>query len=212
MKTRVYNLIILDESGSMKTIRRGTVACIDNLVDSIRMESVASPLLEQHVSCFSFNSEGVREQIALTKADPGGPRFDWERYRPSGLTPLYDAIGHATGRLRVQIGHDDGYAVLVTILTDGAENASQVYDSRSVSGIVRQLQSHDWVFTYIGTNHDVAADAARIGIRNARTFDYGDTDPVRFMDDELEHRRRYYRSLLTDEHRARRDRYFEKAG
>lgn len=197
MKTKVYNLIILDESGSMKTIRQGAITCFNNLIKSIREEAAVNPVLEQYLLFFSFNSDGIREQIPLVRVEADSPRLDPAMYRPEALTPLYDAIGKATGRLRVLLDEDDEYAVLVTILTDGAENSSRIYNGETIASIIRQLSMQDWVFTYIGTNQDVHAEAARIGIRNASTFQYRDAGLIDFMRSEIGNRRAFYRSLLA---------------
>lgn len=207
MKTKVYNLIILDESGSMKTIRQGAITCFNNLIKSIREEASRNPTLEQYLLFFSFNSDGIREQIPLVRVGSDSPVLAPDMYRPQALTPLYDAIGNATGRLRVLIDEDDEYAVLVTILTDGAENSSRIYNGETIASIIRQLSMQDWVFTYIGTNHDVHAEASRIGIRNASTFQYRDSGLIDFMRNEIENRRAFYRSLLGDSLRS--NGYFE---
>ena len=209
MKTRVYNLIILDESGSMKAIRQGAVACFNDLIGTIRKEAVGNPLLEQYLILFTFNSDGIREQIPLVRMGDDATRLDRHDYRPQSLTPLYDAVGKATGRLRVLLDEKDDYAVLVTILTDGAENSSNIYNGETIASIIRQLSMRDWVFTYIGTNHDVKAEASRIGIRNARTFHYRDEGIVDFMRGESESRRAFYRSLADGGFGGRRDRYFD---
>lgn len=36
MKTRIHNLIILDESGSMESIKRAAINCMNETVQSIR--------------------------------------------------------------------------------------------------------------------------------------------------------------------------------
>ena len=209
MKTKVYNLIILDESGSMKAIRQGAVTCLNDLIGTVRKEAEGNPLLEQYLILFTFNSDGIREQIPLVRVGDDETRLDPQDYRPQSLTPLYDAIGKATGRLRVLLDEKADYAVLVTILTDGAENSSMIYNGETIASIIRQLSMQAWVFTYIGTNHDVQAEASRIGIRNAGTFHYRDEGIVDFMRSESENRRAFYRSLSEEGFSGRRDRYFD---
>jgi hypothetical protein len=211
MKTRVYNLVILDESGSMKAIRQDAITCFNNLITAIGEEAAGNPLLEQYILFYTFNSEGIREQIPLVRVGADTPRLEPGNYRPQALTPLYDAIGKATGRLRVLLDENDDYAVLVTILTDGAENSSTIYNGETVSSIVRQLNRQNWVFTYIGTNHDVNAQASRIGITNARTFQYRDSGLVDFMNGELENRRTFYRNLAGESLWEIRNSYFKGA-
>lgn len=209
MKTSVYNLVILDESGSMNAIRQDAVTCCNNLIGAIGEEAEGNPSLEQHLLFFTFNSEGIREQIPLSKVGADPPRLYPDDYRPQALTPLYDAIGKATGRLRLLLDGKEDFAVLVTILTDGAENSSDIYNGETIYSIIRQLSMRDWLFTYIGTNHDVQAEASRIGIVNARTFRYADAGLVDFMRSEFESRRAFYRSLSTVGFSGRSYAYFE---
>jgi hypothetical protein len=192
---KAYNLIILDESGSMEAIRRSTINGFNELMQSISHEAKDNPSMKQYLSFFSFNGNGIREQVALTEVGDSIPVLDEKCYVPDSMTPLYDAIGHATGKLRIALENERDHAVLVTILTDGAENASKEYTRQTIANIIRQLTSQRWLFTYMGTNQDVASDAARISIDHHFSFDHNDADLGRAMDKERRSRSRYYRDM-----------------
>lgn len=165
MSKKVFNLIILDESGSMESIKQTTISGFNELIQSIQDQAVKDPELEQYIHFFSFNSGGIREQIPLSRVTEISP-LNENSYRPNNMTPLYDAIGHATGKLRFLIEKETDYAVLVTILTDGAENASREYTRQTISNIIRELETKGWTFTYMGVHQDAHREAADISIKN----------------------------------------------
>jgi hypothetical protein len=59
---------------------------------------------------------------------------------------------------------------LVTILTDGEENASREYNGKSIKKLIDELKLNNWTFTYIGANHDVEKFAQSISITNIMKF------------------------------------------
>ena len=44
---------------------------------------------------------------------------------------------------------------LVTIITDGYENASREYSLASIRALIESYKEQGWQFTYIGADHDV---------------------------------------------------------
>lgn len=71
------------------------------------------------------------------------------------MTPLYDAIGFSVSKLKQELASKTNYNVLVTILTDGAENNSKEYTRETIKKMSDELSEDNWTFTYIGTDHDV---------------------------------------------------------
>lgn len=91
-----------------------------------------------------------------------------EIYCPSCSTALYDAMGISLNELRRKVTDED--RVLVTIVTDGYENASKEYNGSAIKALVDELKDKGWVFAYIGANHDVEKVASTISITNTMTF------------------------------------------
>ena len=60
---------------------------------------------------------------------------------------------------------------LVTVITDGYENASQHWSGPQIKSLVEELRHEGWTFTYIGANQDVEAVAGSMGIRNTLAFE-----------------------------------------
>ena len=65
---------------------------------------------------------------------------------------------------------DEHDKVLVTIITDGYENASTEYDRTSVKALTEKLDKQGWTFAYIGANQDAQAVSHELGIKNAMNF------------------------------------------
>lgn len=168
---RVFNLIILDESGSMQGLEKICVDGVNETIQTIRLSHEQLPDQQQLLTFLTFSSQGKEafrthlDRVDITEVT----EYKSENYRPSGGTPLYDAMGFALTRLEVSATNDD--IVLVTVITDGYENASTDFDSEKIKALIDRLDKKDWVFTYIGANQDAVLEAGRIGIRNALNYD-----------------------------------------
>ena len=65
----------------------------------------------------------------------------------------------------------EGDHVLVTVVTDGFENASHIYSASMIKELVEGLTAKGWVFTYIGANQDSEQTAGRLGISCTMYFE-----------------------------------------
>lgn len=167
MKQRVFNLIILDESGSMSSIERQAIAGVNETLQTIRSAQKKHEEQEHFVTFVSFNSDGIKTIYDKMEADKVNEITDKD-YCPACCTPLYDAMGVSLTKLRKSVAEDD--IVLVTIITDGYENASREYNGHAIKSLVESLKAKGWVFTYIGANQDVEKVAATISINNTLSF------------------------------------------
>lgn len=167
MKQRVFNLIILDESGSMSSIGRQAIDGVNETLQTIRSAQKKHEEQEHYVTFVSFNSDGIKTIYDKEEADKV-KEITGKDYCPACCTPLYDAMGVSLTKLRKNVADED--VVLVTIITDGYENASREYNGQSIKALVESLKAKDWVFTYIGANQDVEKVAATISIKNTHSF------------------------------------------
>lgn len=167
----VYNLLIIDESGSMNSIYEQTLSGINETLNGIRKSQSDYPEQNQYVSIVTFEGNGIeavktrRDRVPVSRIDDMTRRD----YRPGGCTPLYDAMGKAISELDASIG--DGEAVLVTIITDGYENASREYSGRAVKELVTRQREKGWTFAYLGANQDAVEVARDLDIPNAMNWD-----------------------------------------
>ncbi len=172
-KHQVHNLIILDESGSMSSIKSLIINGFNELVQSVKGIEVQFPEQEHIISMVSFNN--LNNKI-LHFIDPVSKldAINESTYNPASLTPLYDAMGFSISKLKQYLEGKENYSVLVTILTDGEENASKEYTGLAIKNLVDELKQQKWTFTYIGADHDVEKMAASMNIHNTMSFDKND--------------------------------------
>jgi uncharacterized protein YegL len=168
-KHQVHNLIILDESGSMSPIKSNIIQGFNELVQTIQGIEKKFPEQEHFISVVSFNGIDVKmlhELDAACKLQ----EIDETKYMPNGSTPLFDAMGKGIAIVEKGLKGVNDYNVLVTILTDGEENASKEYTGSSIKKKVEELKKKNWTFTYIGTDHDIEKMAHSLSIENTLNF------------------------------------------
>ncbi len=167
MKKRVFNLIIVDESGSMYCIERQTVNGLNETLQSIRRTQEKFPETESYVSLMTFSSDKINMIYNCTPANEAAD-INPQDYNPGGCTPLYDAIGKGVGELKKVVAPVD--KVIVTILTDGEENSSKEFNHQSIQRMIEEQKKKDWIFTFIGANIDVKKVSKGLGVRYCLKF------------------------------------------
>ena len=196
--SKIFNLIILDESGSMQPIREQALVGANKTIQSIRVAQQESPEDNQMITFVTFDSGGgrpdVRKLIDCLKIEEV-PDLTYEQYRPHGCTPLYDAIGFSVKDLQPKV--QEGDHVLVTIITDGYENDSRVYNAASVKEMIDTLSKQGWVFTFIGANQDSEQAAKGLGIRSAMDF-MASAEGAEMMWGKMNSSRRAYYKKVRD--------------
>jgi hypothetical protein len=169
-KHQVHNLIILDESGSMNSIKETIISGFNELVETVKGIAQKYPEQEHFISMVSFNSLDFKE---LHLMDPVNKlhRINSDSYEPSATTPLYDAMGSSITKLDHSLKEIKNKDVLVTLLTDGMENASKEYSHEAIKRLVGEKKKAGWTFTYIGTDHDIEQVSYSLSIDNYISFD-----------------------------------------
>ena len=193
-KHQVHNLIILDESGSMESIKETIIQGFNEIVQTVKGIQKQFPEQEHLISLVSFNGLG---QKTLHFIDPveSLEAINSKKYHPSASTPLYDAMGFAFAKLKNVLENKNDYNVLVTILTDGEENASKEYSGTAIKKIIEDLKDCNWTLTYIGADHDVEAFATSISITNTIQFKKNKHDIDAMFLREKESRFNYSRKI-----------------
>ena len=191
-KQRVFNLIILDESGSMEAIAKQAVSGLNETFQTIRNAQKEHQEQQHFITFVTFNSAKIRT-VMNRKAVDSDKKLKWTDYQPDDCTPLFDAMGRSLNDLKYHVCNED--VVLVTIITDGYENASREFDGRSIKKLVTQLKEKGWVFAYIGTNQDVDAVADDMGIRSRMSYEYSDRGADCMFDIESSSKKRFYDRL-----------------
>jgi hypothetical protein len=191
-KQRVFNLIILDESGSMATIAKQAVSGLNETFQTIRNAQKEHQEQQHFISFVTFNSARIKSVMNRQKVE-SDKKMKWTDYKPDDCTPLFDAMGRSLNELKDHVSDED--VVLVTIITDGYENASREYGGHDIKNLVAELKAKGWVFAYIGTNQDVDAVADDMGIRSRMHYDYSDLGASRMFRTESRSKREFYARL-----------------
>ena len=193
-KHQVHNLIILDESGSMESIKKMIIEGFNEIVQTVKGIEKQFPEQEHFISLVTFNGLG---QKLLHFIDPVSKleSIDDKRYRPDASTPLYDAMGYSFAKLHQVVENLTDYNVLVTIMTDGEENASQEYTGIAIKKLIEELKLKRWTFTYIGADHDVEKFAASISITNTIHFEKNEANMKAMFAQESNSRSNYSQKI-----------------
>ena len=194
-KTQVFNLIILDKSGSMEEIRQAAVSGFNETLQGIKMaQDKFEDSQEHYVSLLTFckcKTEYVYDKLPVREARP----LALDAYKPCCFTPLYDAMGFALTSMRRYVDGLTDAVVVVTVITDGYENASKEYSREAVSGLVEELKNKGWTFTYMGANQDSVRVASGLSIRNARNFEFTAEGTVACMAKDADTRQNFFERL-----------------
>jgi hypothetical protein len=94
-------------------------------------------------------------------------------YRPGGGTALFDAVGKTVTDIANRIDDlsesEKPSRVLVLIMTDGHENASEEYKNPALVGkLIETYRKQDWEFLFIGADEKSMMQAKSFGVSMAR--------------------------------------------
>lgn len=171
-KTKVFNVIILDKSGSMSSISQAAVDGVNQTIKTIRSSQAEFEQTQEHYLLLNaFCSHGIDtiyNNVSIEKAK----EMTIEDYKPCCSTPLYDAIGITLTKLEERLQKVPDYLASVTIITDGYENDSRRFSGKDISDLISRLKEMGWRFTYLGANHDVEKVAKKMSIDNYITFEH----------------------------------------
>lgn len=165
-KTQVYNLVILDKSGSMECIRKEAVNGYNETLGTIKAAQLKHLDTQEHfVSLAAFCSCGI-DMIYDKTPIANAEKLTLKKYNPCCSTPLFDAVGKTIKQLEKDIEKVEDAAVLVTIITDGEENASKEWTGPAVKALIDHCKEEGWMFSFIGAGEDVIKVATKISITN----------------------------------------------
>jgi len=202
IRTKVFNLIILDESGSMDCVWAQTISnCNETLQTIFSAQKEFYATQDHFISIYTFQDAGPLKSRYLLRNRPIAEAriLTAKDYRPNGCTPLYDAVGETLTDLEaVAETHDDAVAS-VTIITDGEENSSRRYSGSDVAKIISRLKEKGWNFNIIGANIDVESLAKDLHIDNTLKWEQTQEGTSSMGKKLNESQRSYYRAMAEEE-------------
>lgn len=165
MKTHIT--FVLDSSGSMAAIEDDTKGGFNTFLRDQREEAG-----DATVTLYNFDTNVTR--VYHGRHIDAAPKLDDDTYTPGGSTALYDALATAIGDTADLIDEiDEGGRpenVIVVVLTDGKENASET-PQETVRTRVERRQEEGWEFLFIGANQDAALTATSMGMNAEKSLD-----------------------------------------
>ena len=206
-KARIYNLIIVDESGSMSHLREATLSGINETIGTIKSAQKEYAETQEHtLTLVTFDSDSNRPDVRTMIDNQSITEVqEFSDYMPRGCTPLYDAMGQSLTKLHAAIKGDVDASAVVTVLTDGLENASREWDAQRLRKLIEQLKEEGWSFSYMGSAHNVKEVTDLLSIENVVEFSHDQLGAAHTWGRERSSRRAYYQRM--SEAYTMRDRY-----
>lgn len=196
-KTQVFNVIILDRSGSMECIREAAIDGFNETLAGIKKAQEKFEKTQNHfVSLVTFCACETRHVYDKTPVNETKP-LSFNDYQPCCNTPLYDAMGFTLTAMQGYVKAIEDAVVIVTIITDGMENASTEYNGTTIKKLVERLRGEGWTFTYMGANQNAEKVAESMSIRNSRNFDYSNNGTRASMQKDSNTRMNFFSRLSS---------------
>ena len=102
-----------------------------------------------------------------------GAAKEWttHTYKPRGSTALLDAVGRAMNDVGAEVSKSSIKVdkVIVTIVTDGQENASREFTYERIKDMIKHAESNGWTFLFLGADPSSWRMASAMGI-SAQNF------------------------------------------
>lgn len=147
-------LYIMDASGSMHGVTDDVIGGFNSFLEEQQAENDVAYLT---TVMFNSNIRTLYESLDMKAVDP----IDRNVFRACGSTALFDAIGESVMQLDSRVRTNK---VMVTIMTDGYENASRYFTRSKIRRLIRSKQAEGWDFVFAGANIDVDKVGDDIGI------------------------------------------------
>lgn len=161
---------ILDRSGSMESCQAAAIEGFNRFLDE---QQKAEGLAKLTLVLFDDEYLVPAQSLPVAEVLP----LNNDTYVPRNSTALLDAIGRTIDELGNHFAAlpepDRPAQVIVAILTDGLENASEKYTWKQVARLIKQqTEQYRWTFLFLGANQDAIATAAQLSIAAANSANY----------------------------------------
>ena len=158
---------LLDRSGSMQSIKDDTEGGFNAFIEEQRREAG-----ECRVTLAQFDNEyeEVYRDLPLAEVPP-------LHLAPRGSTALLDSMGRlitTTGERLAALSDEEGPGiVIIGIMTDGHENASNEWTRPAIKSLVeQQTKAYNWQFLYLGADQDAIEVGSSLGVAASNSMTY----------------------------------------
>ena len=157
---------IVDRSGSMWSLTNDAIGGFNSFIEEQKKQEG-----DATITTILFDNE---YNVLQESADiQNATLLNNENYVPRGNTALLDAIGRAVNTLKERRVNGEIEGAIVSILTDGFENASKEYTHEQIKQLIDSCEEEfGWQFVYLAANQDAFAEGSKFGIKmgNAMNF------------------------------------------
>lgn len=149
---------ILDESGSMMSIKESTISGFNEFIEERKNDlKKNSKVLTKFIKIIFNTSTRKDEYNDIDHVEA----LNGDNYNPSGMTALYDAIGIGLDCLK----DNQEDEIWFIIITDGLENRSMIYEKRQIKDMIQKYKRYkNWNFIFCGANQDSYLSSRDIGM------------------------------------------------
>ena len=158
-------LILLDRSGSMQVRWAETISMLNSYVNALTCEGATSMA---KITLMLFDKAERTETPIIRDAVTA---FRWTSIDPAeaaprGYTPLLDAIG----RLAALVEQRNPDKAVITIITDGEENASTEMTREGARAALERLTSKGHQVVFLGADFNAFKQAGSVGVSASTTM------------------------------------------
>lgn len=182
-KKTIYHFVV-DQSGSMSGSEGSTIEGFNSQINTIKNLQKEYPQNEYVVSVTYFEDEVV-DIIKFAKIDEI-QLLTRDTYKPGGLTALLDGVGQSIHAIKERYEREireDMATVVMVILTDGGENASQFFHITQLAGMIKELdETGKWTFSFLGADLDAVQASANFNIRKENIISFSKRKFSKMMD------------------------------
>lgn len=164
-------VFVIDRSGSMQSVASDMIGGFNKFIKTQKETKVG----ECQVTFNQFDDifENVYKNVLVENVE----ELTDATYQPRNMTALYDAVGRTIDEVGAELSalseDQRPEKVLVVILTDGLENASNNFDRKDIQEKIKlQTETYKWEFIYIGANQDSWSVGEGMGIQGTNTINY----------------------------------------
>lgn len=164
---------IIDESGSMSSIATDAIGGFNQFLKEQKEHPGEAKFT---LVTFDTNYNIVYDGIDISEIS----ELDSSSYRPGGATALHDAIGVTIKNIGTRLSEtpedERPEKVIISILTDGHENASKEFNRDQINEIItEQKEKYNWEFIFLAANQDAIAAGTSMGIDANMSLNYAAT-------------------------------------
>jgi len=151
-KRQVDVMFVFDRSGSCEGTELDMMTGFNNFIRHEKKE-----MNDDYITVSLFDDINEIPYFRTSVKDVRGLE-----YQVRGSTAFFDSLVDDLKNLEKK--KDDNTEVIVVIMTDGADNCSNVYDITDTREIISKLKNKGWNFIFLGAMYNTKSYASSLGI------------------------------------------------